>query len=472
MDIVLGVSMAPSTVRMVLVEGENADGATVDRDDFDIAAGGDTAPDRVVAAILGTRESARESGYQLTSTGVTFSDQAEAAVLRDALINHKVENVMLVSTFLAAAALAQRVGDAAGRTRTALLLVEPDTATAALVDSADGSIVDLQRLSLADDDAEAVSGLTGMVSGMDRWKARPDGVFVVGSGGVDVSVIKPELDAATSLPVNAPEEPELALAWGAALASAHAPLFSSSTQAFAWAQDPGTGEIDPDLIALEYAHVPADDDATQGEEALAYSAVPDGPDDDLLVFESDQPGEGRPRHRPFLLTGSALATLFVVGVVSLVIALAVSIRPTAAERPNAGGNVVVPAHQVPPPAKAQVPAPPPPTAHPPAPPPTAPKAPAPAPPPEAPAPAPAPAPVPAAPPPSPPLPPPVIPPLIPQLQIPGLSGGPANHGRDGWGGGDGWGGRGGWGHGGGGQDPGAGIPIPIPIPGVHVNLGF
>ena len=30
MDIVLGVSMAPTSVRMLLVEGENADGVTVE----------------------------------------------------------------------------------------------------------------------------------------------------------------------------------------------------------------------------------------------------------------------------------------------------------------------------------------------------------------------------------------------------------------------------------------------------------
>ena len=36
--IVLGVSMAPTKVRMVLVEGENADGVTVDQDDFDVTA--------------------------------------------------------------------------------------------------------------------------------------------------------------------------------------------------------------------------------------------------------------------------------------------------------------------------------------------------------------------------------------------------------------------------------------------------
>ena len=36
MDIVLGVSMTSTTVRMVLVEGEKADGRTVDHDVFDI----------------------------------------------------------------------------------------------------------------------------------------------------------------------------------------------------------------------------------------------------------------------------------------------------------------------------------------------------------------------------------------------------------------------------------------------------
>jgi hypothetical protein len=37
MDIVLGVSMAPTVVRTVLVEGENADGVTIDDKSFDVA---------------------------------------------------------------------------------------------------------------------------------------------------------------------------------------------------------------------------------------------------------------------------------------------------------------------------------------------------------------------------------------------------------------------------------------------------
>lgn len=44
MDTVLGVSMAPSKVQMVLVEGENADGVTVDQDNFEIESTDDAAP--------------------------------------------------------------------------------------------------------------------------------------------------------------------------------------------------------------------------------------------------------------------------------------------------------------------------------------------------------------------------------------------------------------------------------------------
>ena len=92
MDIVLGVSMTPTTVRMVLVEGEKADGITVDHDTFDITANegaaNSTAAEQVVSAVLGTKESAEAGGHHLKSIGVTWSDHAEASALRDALAAH------------------------------------------------------------------------------------------------------------------------------------------------------------------------------------------------------------------------------------------------------------------------------------------------------------------------------------------------------------------------------------------------
>ncbi len=467
MDTVLGVSMAPTTVRMVLVEGENADGATVDEENFAITDGEDpatlSAPDQVVAAILGTREGAAQAGYALLSTGVTWSDQQEAAALRDALAARKVENVMLVSAFLAAAALAQSVGNATGYTRNALLYIEPDSATLAVVDTADGSIADVHREPLPEDDDEAVATLVGLVSGAEALEAGPDGLLVVGSG-VDVPLIKPALEAATSLPLSVPEEPDMALARGAALASANAPLFASSTAALAYAQDPGTGAVNPYALAPGYlAAADAAAGAQPGEEALAYSAVPDdsaavytqvGPDayadvDEEQVFTTGMfPDFGessveQPSRTPFLAAMSVLI-IFVVGVVALVISLAFSIRPSVSHRPSLSQNVVAPASQVPaPPPKAQVPAPPAPApVRPPAPAPAPAAAPAPAPAPApvrvpAPAPAPAPMPIPA----PAPVAPPVIPPLIPRVFAPPAAGPPLSP----WGGDHG---GGGWGHGG------------------------
>jgi hypothetical protein len=316
--------MLPTAVRILLVEGENADGVTVDREGFDTS----NPPERVVAAILGTWESAAAGGHRLTSTGVTISDEAQVGVLRDALARHQMENVMLVSAFLAAAALTQAFGNATGAAQIALLFVEADTATLAVVNSDDGSIADVHRQVLPDDDALALAALTRLAADAERLWARPDGLLVVGSG-VDVRMIKPALQAATALSVSVPEEPEMALARGAAVASAHAPLFVSSTRAEAWSQDPGTRAVGQDVAR---------------------------PDSALIDFRAAVAEPGRER----LLVGSL--SLFVIGVVALAFSLAAGIRPTVDQRPDPGGHVVIRTEPA-----AAVPAPLPPAPKPPAP---------------------------------------------------------------------------------------------------------
>jgi hypothetical protein len=343
-EIVLGVSMTPTTVRMVLVEGEKGDGVTVDHDVFDITADDSsaTAPDQVIAAILGTREGATEGGHRLVSTGVTWRDHAEAAALRDALAAHHIEDVMLVSELHAAGALAQAVGAAVGYERTALMFLERDTATLSVVQTSDGSVVKVQRQDLHTEDA--LAELTAMVAGLTDLPAAPQALFVVGSG-ISVGAIKLQLESATSLPVSAPDEPELALARGAALASANAPLFEASTVGLASAKAGSEG-----TTAGAYAAGAAAADVTQAAgvgymdaaDALAYSDV--GPDSMAfeqveVVPEEAARQEGR---KPFLLVGSALTSIFVLGVTALVISLAVSIRPTVDQRPNPGENAIVP----------------------------------------------------------------------------------------------------------------------------------
>ncbi|MGU3502603.1 DUF7159 family protein [Mycobacterium sp. C31M] len=339
MDIVLGVSLTPTTVRMVLVEGEKGDGATVDHDVFEVSASEGSAmsnaADQVVAAVLGTQESAEAGGHHLRSIGVTWTDHTDAAALRDALAARGIPDVMLVSELHAAGALAQAAGRAVGYSSTALLFLNRDTATLSVVRGEDGSVVKVLSRSLHSTDAMAVLGeMAAAVAGQDT---APDGMFVVGSG-VDVAAVKAHLADLVGIPVSAPEESGLALARGAALASASAPMYEASTVGLAYSLDP--------------------DGPTAGAEALAAAETQLGPTalpnyvdvpDDLAGLDAEPPAvdEGR---KPFLLVGSAMASIFVVGVVALAISLAVSIRPTADERPAPARAAVAPSVQAPPPA--------------------------------------------------------------------------------------------------------------------------
>jgi hypothetical protein len=361
-EIVLGVSMAPTTVRMVLIEGQDADGVTVEQDTFGVAAGEHPATsgaaDQVIGAIVGTREGAAEGGYRLASTGVTWTDPAGVGELRDALARCDVGGVMLVSPLLAAAALAQTVGNAIGYEHIAMVFVEPDSATLAVVEVADGSVVELHRRPLTGAGTPGREGavaaeLAAMVAGLDAPDARADGVFIVGCG-VDIVGIKTALEAATTLVVSAPEEPDMALARGAALASANAPLFASSTAALAYALDPGTGELNPGALGPTYLDV--DGNADLGAAALAYSAYSAySAVDDVADHPPAQ------RRRPMFLAGSALAAIgaAVAGVVLVSLA---SDRPTSALQHNPRVSVGTPAKQMPAqapstPPQAQLPAP-------------------------------------------------------------------------------------------------------------------
>ena len=349
MDIVLGVSMEPTAIRLVLIEGENADGVTVEEDTFKVVpppGGAEGSPTsgparQVVAAVVGTREGALDSGYHLASTGLTWTNPTDVGALRDELAARDVGSVMLVSPLLAAAALAQTVGHALGYQHIAMLFVEVGSATLAVVDIADGSIVDLHRQPLPNARRGPLAAeLVTMVAGLDAPRSRADGVFVIGCG-VDIVPVMPVLEAATALAVSAPEEPAMALARGAALASANAPLFASSTAALAYALDPGTGEVSPRGLSPTYLDVCAN--ADPGQAALAYSAVDDDAGGDA--------GNVR-RRRSLLYSGSAFAGVAAIAFGLLVVSS--DVRPTAAQRPAPPQSAIAP--PIPPPPQALLPA--------------------------------------------------------------------------------------------------------------------
>ena len=124
------------------------------------------------------------------------------------------------------AVLAQNVGRALGFDTTAVMVMGPETATLSVVDSDDGSIVEARMCTLDGEDATDI--LPAMAATLETTNPKPGSVFVVGSRSAVCSV-KSSLENLISQPVIVPEEPEFALARGAALAAANVPGSEAST---------------------------------------------------------------------------------------------------------------------------------------------------------------------------------------------------------------------------------------------------
>ncbi len=318
MDVVFGVSMTPTTARLVLVEGAGADGRIVDTDTIIVSDGEGTASDQVLAAIVGTRDGMLDGGHNLVSTGVVWSDHAEAAVLRDSLASRGIDGVEFFSALHAGGALAKAASSVTGYEKSALLVIEPENATLAVVDSADGAIVGLASEALINGVTSGV--LANLVNPLKGKENAPDGVFLLGLG-TDVSDLADPLGEAISLPVNSPDQPELALARGAALASAQEPDFEASTallgQAYSLEGPTGTGFAHPGAVT---------ESAAEAKTELS----------EYRDFD-DQPAE----RKPFLLVGAPLLLVFGICSIALAVSLTVTVRSTVDQGTSSPDRAVV-----------------------------------------------------------------------------------------------------------------------------------
>ena len=217
MDAVLGLSMTPTSVGLVLVEGQDADGATMDRDAFDVHEGSIQTSEQATAAVLRTEALAANRGLRLHSIGVTWSEDAdaEATALMKSLSESGFDNVFAIRLPEATEALARGMAAVIGYQTTAVCVIEPDAVITLVVNTSDGAVQTAFNHSI-DSDESLISWLSTVFTKAD-WQ--PEALVVVGSaGGFDW--IRPQLEDALSVPVFAPAEAELALARGAALASA------------------------------------------------------------------------------------------------------------------------------------------------------------------------------------------------------------------------------------------------------------
>lgn len=213
MDLVLGLSMTSSTVRWVLVQGTTGEGATADRGSFDFDAEVD--PDDLLNVVL-----ADVVDNPIHAIGVTWTNEAEvvASGVLAALTARGYDNAIAISELEAGEVLAAGIADIAEYDDVAVCIVEPDAVVVAMVHG-DGVTVD--RIARPLDGADVIELPSSVIAMLELNEWRPAAIFVVGSAR-DLDLVTSTLGDVTESPVFSAAEADLALARGAALASARA----------------------------------------------------------------------------------------------------------------------------------------------------------------------------------------------------------------------------------------------------------
>ena len=212
MDLVLGLSVTSTAVRWVLVEGVTGDGDAIDRGVLDVFDDATFDAEALLTVLLDANEAVLENGVHAVGVTWTPTGEAVAGAILDALQSRGLPNAISVSEIEAAEALAGGIADIAGYENVAVCVFEPDYAVVAVV-NADGVTAEPQNLP---DDIE----LAASVIALDLNDRQLDAVFVVGSTTLDPVVSS--MDAVAAAPVISSAEGDMAMARGAAVASAMA----------------------------------------------------------------------------------------------------------------------------------------------------------------------------------------------------------------------------------------------------------
>jgi hypothetical protein len=215
MDLVLGLSITSKALRWVLVEGTTGEGAMTDRGTFEMADGVDRVdPDDLLDVLLA---GVHDRMHAVGVTWTTEAGQAASAVLT-ALSARGYHDVIAVSELEAVEVLAAGIADIAEYETVAVCVVEPDAAVVALVDS-DGVIT--ERIGRPLDGADVVELPSSVLATLDVNDWQPQGIFVVGSED-NLELLTSAIGGVTDTPVISAADAHLALARGAAIASARA----------------------------------------------------------------------------------------------------------------------------------------------------------------------------------------------------------------------------------------------------------
>jgi hypothetical protein len=231
-----------TSVGWVLVEGRLADGTILDHDDFDVrpAAGLQAVytSEQASAAVLDAQAAAAAHDQRMHVVGVTWSDEAaaESALLLETLTDAGFDNIVPVRLHDSCEMLARAIAPMVGYDKAAVCVLDGESTIVVMVDSCD------------DDAQTAIKQLSGgpgalvhwLTALFDRSSWQPGGIVIVGPDQ-DLESLSLRLKKTVPVPVITQPGAELALARGAALASAQSTEFTDDAVAETvdnWRRDP------------------------------------------------------------------------------------------------------------------------------------------------------------------------------------------------------------------------------------------
>ncbi|MGO8966317.1 DUF7159 family protein [Mycobacterium sp.] len=229
MDTVLGLSLTSTSVGWVLVEGRDADGSILDHDDFEVApAAGVQAvytSEQASAAVLEAQAAAVGFDQRLHVVGVTWSDEsaAESALLLESLTDAGFDNVVPIRLHDACDMLARAIAPVVGYDKAAVCVLDGESTIVVMVDTCDDEPQTAIK-QLSGGPGHLVHWLTAL---FDRSSWQPGGIVVVGADD-ELDALSRRLEKTVPVPVITQTGAELALARGAALASAHSTEFTDA----------------------------------------------------------------------------------------------------------------------------------------------------------------------------------------------------------------------------------------------------
>lgn len=325
MDVTLGVALDKAEARIALLDA-TAPHAVIDQSAIDLT----TEPvDTVVSALASTDRMLSESGHRLVGTRVCSADPAMAAAVRDALVDADLINVTVVSRSDAVTEVTRTL---VGGQTTATLTSDADTAALSIVDAA----ADTTSLIAVEPVTDRGRGAAYRIL-LERFGEEPGGATSVIVLGAPVdAALTADLQAVSPVPLQFVDEPEYAIARGAALAGSRGPANPVAGQRVTDPMDWNPTMLSPGAQQLAYSQV---DDAEDYD--IAHAAVPmQTPMRPLSAvdpqdYEVEEPAEGAaaPADRPrALLLGSTVAAVVVVGFAALAVTVALNIRPDVREQ--------------------------------------------------------------------------------------------------------------------------------------------